>query len=471
MKISIEKLGVFEKTELDIGDLTILCGENNTGKTYVTYALYGFLDFWGERFMFPVKEKWASELLDTGECKIKKTDLFQQFSQAWKKACEAYVQEGVLAECFGGDKARFKEVFFEATLPPITPNFSKIDKIELLQNSKKGNETNAVLTICTDDPESLTISLTNFKHTNEKPIRLVNFLLSSLLKAYTYPVQPFIISAERTGIAIFRNELDFARTKALEYLTTKGKEPTEEFDLFKFITQQYNTDYPKPVKDNVEFARQIEGLSKGESWLAKEHPDVLKEFNKILGGTYKINKAGSVQFVPKKKIGHLSEKELNMNDSSGAVRSLLQLRFYLYHIAKKQDFLIIDEPELNLHPANQRLMARLLAKLVNLGFKIFVTTHSDYLVRELNTLLMLKGEAEHLKKIAKKNGYTENELLTPDQIRLYTARLDTTKKTTKGYCLEQAKITSEYGIEAKTFDSTIDEMNKIQESILFGGDE
>jgi len=466
MKISIEKLGVFEKTELDIEDLTILCGENNTGKTYVTYALYGFLDFWGNRFMFPVNEEWVSKLLDTGECQIKKTDLFHQSSKAWQKACKDYVKEGVLAECFGGDKTRFKEISFEATLPTITLNFNKVDKIEFLQNTEKGNETNVVLIISKDDAEALTISLTNFKHTNQKPVRLVTLLLSSLLKAFTYPVQPFIISAERTGIAIFRNELDFARTKALEYLTTKGKEPTEEFDLFKFITQQYNTDYPKPVKDNVEFARQIESLSKRESWLAKTHPEVLKEFNKILGGTYKISKAGSVQFVPKKKIRHLSDKELSMNDSSGAVRSLLQLRFYLYHIATKQDFLIIDEPELNLHPANQRLMARLLAKLVNLGFKIFVTTHSDYLVRELNTLLMLKGEAEYLKKIAEENGYTDDELLTPEQVCLYTAKI-----REKKYTLEKAKITSQYGIEAKTFDSTIDEMNRIQESILFGGDE
>ena len=135
-------------------------------------------------------------------------------------------------------------------------------------------------------------------------------------------------------------------------------------------------------------------------------------------------------------------------------------------MAKKNDFLIIDEPELNLHPASQRLMARLLAKLVNVGINIFVTTHSDYFVRELNTLLMLKGEEIYLKTIAKKNGYKENELLTLEQIRLYTA-----KKTTKGYTLEKAKITSQYGIEAKTFDSTIDEMNKIQESIIFGGDE
>ena len=82
-----------------------------------------------------------------------------------------------------------------------------------------------------------------------------------------------------------------------------------------------------------------------------------------------------------------------MGESSSAVRSLLDIGFYLEHIAKKGDLLIIDEPELNLHPENQRCIARLLAKLVNYGIKVFITTHSDYIVKELNTLIMLIGRA------------------------------------------------------------------------------
>ena len=50
---------------------------------------------------------------------------------------------------------------------------------------------------------------------------------------------------------------------------------------------------------------------------------------------------------------------------------------------------MVDEPELNLHPENQRRMARLFARLVNVGVKVFVTTHSDYIVKELNTLILL----------------------------------------------------------------------------------
>jgi predicted ATPase len=44
---------------------------------------------------------------------------------------------------------------------------------------------------------------------------------------------------------------------------------------------------------------------------------------------------------------------------------------------------MVDEPELNLHPENQRRVARLFARLINLGIKVFITTHSDYIVKEL----------------------------------------------------------------------------------------
>lgn len=46
MKIEIKNLGALKQAEFTLGDMTILCGSNNTGKTYATYALFGFLSYW-----------------------------------------------------------------------------------------------------------------------------------------------------------------------------------------------------------------------------------------------------------------------------------------------------------------------------------------------------------------------------------------------------------------------------------------
>lgn len=45
MKVSLKNVGMLDEAEFEVGDLTIICGENNTGKTYATYSLYGYLDF------------------------------------------------------------------------------------------------------------------------------------------------------------------------------------------------------------------------------------------------------------------------------------------------------------------------------------------------------------------------------------------------------------------------------------------
>jgi ABC-type multidrug transport system ATPase subunit len=164
-----------------------------------------------------------------------------------------------------------------------------------------------------------------------------------------------------------------------------------------------------------------------------------------------------------------------MDESSSAVRSLLDLGFYLRHVAQPGDLLMIDEPELNLHPENQRRVARLLARLVNLGIKVFITTHSDYIVKELNTLIMLNQDKPHLKRIAEVEGYQQSELLKAEQIRVYIAEeapvlLEGKKRKTKCQTLTPANIDPEMGIEARSFDKTIETMNRIQEDIVWGAD-
>ena len=46
MKFRFKNLGPIKQADLELGDLTIIAGRNNTGKTYLAYALYGFLKRW-----------------------------------------------------------------------------------------------------------------------------------------------------------------------------------------------------------------------------------------------------------------------------------------------------------------------------------------------------------------------------------------------------------------------------------------
>ncbi|PJG36276.1 hypothetical protein CGZ54_29350 [Enterobacter hormaechei] len=157
-----------------------------------------------------------------------------------------------------------------------------------------------------------------------------------------------------------------------------------------------------------------------------------------------------------------------MSESSSSVRALLDIGFYIRCKLKRGDILMIDEPELNLHPKNQRLVARLLAALVNCGVKVFITTHSDYIIKELNILMMLKSSSQS-DIVAKKYGYSSSEFVDYNSMSVYvTGKKKISRRTIN--TLEKAKITKEFGIELPTFDNSIEEMADIQSDLFFGGE-
>ena len=49
-KFRFRDIGPIKNAEFELGDLTIIAGRNNTGKTYLVYTLYGLLKLWSRRF-------------------------------------------------------------------------------------------------------------------------------------------------------------------------------------------------------------------------------------------------------------------------------------------------------------------------------------------------------------------------------------------------------------------------------------
>ena len=88
MKIKVKNLGPLRQAEYELGDLTIICGRNNTGKTYVTYALYGFFDYWKSTYNFSVKN--INKLIENGHISINLFEYRDKISEILKQACKKY---------------------------------------------------------------------------------------------------------------------------------------------------------------------------------------------------------------------------------------------------------------------------------------------------------------------------------------------------------------------------------------------
>ena len=459
MKIKIKNLGALKQAEFTLGDLTIICGGNNTGKTYATYALFGFLLTWRRMFAIEINDEKIEQLLSEGVIRLEIQDYTNQVAKTISEGCQAYTQQ--LPKTFAAPADRFKETEFSVSL-----NSENISLDSQLDRKIGSEEVALFSTTKSRDSTELVVTLLVEKEKVKIPMEILKHVISNDLKdiifAKVFP-RPFIASAERTGAAIFRKELNFARNRLLEEMGQVDK----KIDPMELLFKDYE-DYALPIKTNVDFTRTLETVSKKTSFVAEKHPDILKNFADIIGGEYTVTRNDELYYVPRGK-----RIKLSMDESSSAVRSLLDIGFYLRHEAEYGDLLMVDEPELNLHPENQRRVARLFAQLINLGIKVFITTHSDYIIKELNTLIMLNQDKPYIRRIAEEEGYASGELLSSDKVKVYIAEealitLDGKTRRTKCQTLTLASVDPELGIEARSFDTTIETMNRIQESIVWG---
>ena len=291
---------------------------------------------------------------------------------------------------------------------------------------------------------------------------LIRDIVRRLSFCSTFP-RPLIASSERSGIVTFRKHLDFFRTGIMEKVN-KGAKNIDPEQLIADI----KSGFPRTIEYDVHFSRDLEEVSKHQSFLVESQNEILNDLKTIAGGTFGVDRNDLLYFSPTK-----TRKRLSMRESSSGARALVNIAFHLNHILQQSDILLIDEPELGLHPKNQRLMARLIASLINSGVKVFITTHSDYFIREINTLILLHGTETTNSDNPLLRSYREDQKLDPKKVRVYTAKNSRIKHSNNKTAqpaptLIPVPISENFGLSLDTFDKQIDELNSIQDEMLWG---
>ena len=260
----------------------------------------------------------------------------------------------------------------------------------------------------------------------------------------------FISTSERIGISLFYKELDATKSALVGELQRLGKEKGNRFNPIDFL-EKLSSWYAIPIKDNIDFTRAISKIQERDTSNFKDISDKIKD---LLGGYFKHD-GTDLRFISKaRKNGRF---DIPLYLASTSARGLSDLYFFLRYIANKD--MIIDEPESHLSTANQIVFARIIANCVNAGLKVFLTTHSDYIVKELNNLVMLSTDFDGKKEFLKtfKNDYTKNDYLKQSDI--------------KAYICENGGLTpcivDNKGMEIISFDNTIEKINHISNELDF----
>lgn len=446
MKLKFKNLGAVKEAEIDLNKkLTVLCGPNNTGKTYVSYAIYGIIEGLNNQY-FSTKNIFSKEnLIELVDKKNVTISLETESLYGYKNLKKAF--NNSLDSIFGISESEVVrllndvELDFDINQDEFTSTIfnSKFNvSIEFgfieLKLIKKSNS------------NKLLIELIRFQEENVDSFFadvIGHKIYNIILKYPTFSAH--IFSVERNSIYTFSKELSVKRNMLIDEMQKISD--TKSINPFDWMRKR-STRYPLPIRDGLEIAEDIVNYQKKET----EFIDFANEIESdILNGKVTVNKDGEVVFASNKAKG----KKLPIHLSASLVKTLSSVIFYLKHLAKPNDLIIIDEPELNLHPNNQIILTRIFAKLINRGFRLLISTHSDYIIREINNLIMLTG-IKNNDEIIKEFGYSKNELLSASDVGAYLFKYPNSKSTKT--TVEKIEVSYD-GFDVDSIDETINKLN------------
>ena len=463
VRFRFKNLGPVKEAELELGDLTIIAGRNNTGKTYLVYTLYGFLKMWGawpraeEYFLEENTSKSDSTLQSSSIAafireavvegrarrRVDRETLNQERNAVIRELAHDF-SRSALARVFSSPSNEFQGSSISVELNGEFPE-TRSFKITL--------KSNAVFSIDYDGTE---IVMTCGNTEEDGGDDYLRSYLSDLYLQFLFPEffelssEQFVLSAERFGISLFYKELDFTKNRLVELLQQMGDDKNRETFSPFFLIDSATSRYALPIKDNIEYTRDISNIQKEKSEIAGSK--LFDDIKDMIEGYYRSSQ-DDIRFISKAR----KERSFSipLHRASSSARGLSDLYFFLRHTAKRNHLLIIDEPESHLDTANQIEFARLLARLVRSGVKVLVTTHSDYIIKEINNLVMLSRPFEGKSKIVKKLKYKRDDFLSPESIRAYVA---------KDSSLFPCDI-DQFGFEFPVFDETINQINRVSNEL------
>ena len=231
MKFVVKNLGPIDEAELELGDLTIIAGRNNTGKTYAAYTLYGFLKWWSEgsevlavldelsrQSLFPNfsdNEGLVKTATDKGQVKwsTDRKTLNSQRKLIVQEVNRSFPKEG-LARVFSASDEDFSDASVEVAIDNEFPEDAPGKYVNLFAGDRftltyTDNE------ICLSRSEAL-----------KTPFHVagVSLVLQELYLSFLFPEfpttaltsPPLVFPAERLSISLFYKELDATKSHVVE---------------------------------------------------------------------------------------------------------------------------------------------------------------------------------------------------------------------------------------------------------------
>lgn len=440
MKLNVKNFGPIKEGEIDLSKrFYVFVGHNNSGKTYMANLVWSFFDwrvtrgFFKHNYDVDFYTKVIDKEIDNGiQIEVKE---FLKYGLTFYNA----FLRSYFPQVLNISKEHFllKETFFEAKTSVqhiIPPNFKYLftlgNNIYLLKSLSISNLELEIL----KKTDSISILALNNSYKKLKELGYDSYYrtprnfsykeaLNHIAIIFTFNLiiginETFFLPANRIFYpSFYKYVYDIAKLEK-DKIDQKLNNGNTDLNGLKALSKR---PYTKPMDRLLE---EIYNLNKNVK-PTNFYTPLLQKIEKLIGG--KIITKSSEGIAPIEFYLQMDNgEELDMYLSSSAANQLTTLYLYLkYWAMPSNNFLIIDEPEENLHPQNQTALLDILMQFANMNNnRVLITTHSSLMTDAVNNyvhIAYLKDKGKDVKSIIEENNLdiSINEHLKQEDFGVY----------------------------------------------------
>lgn len=359
MKLSIRNVGKLKEADVEINGITVITGENDTGKSTVGKVLWsafnGFYEIDEKVYNEKVSEleKIIDEIIKENVYKNLSTDynsFFEIFNSTGKKIAIEFLKEN--------------KNYSEDEIKIIINNYKKDLKIENI--SKFVQEINETLKISNKEIIKVIVSRVMNKEFHNQ----INAVFSK--EKMNIGEINLKIKDKEIDLKIENNEISDVQNYFLINKETMYIDNPFILDSYDFEDENHQTH----LATNVFSENENSVIS--EIKVKKKLNNIYQKLNSVLSGEILENK--NSKFVYRKNGEDIDLKNLSTGLKTFAIIKMLLQNGTL----EENGTIILDEPEIHLHPEWQIKFAELIVLLQKeFGMHILLTTHSPYFLKAI----------------------------------------------------------------------------------------
>lgn len=213
-----------------------------------------------------------------------------------------------------------------------------------------------------------------FDYLNYEPIIKLEYRITNLEKQHLFSFERITVNSlkDYLGIKLNSRNIGFRRNKVEQYMRNENNELDDICDFYNLVYAKENI-----FQLIINFSENnISKLYNDDSMYQDKYKiykalKLMKDIDLVRGFDVKVYKKGGNEF--------------NFGDASSGESNILSTLIALVPLVQDNSLILIDEPEISLHPSWQYQYIGLLQKLLFhvKGCHIIIATHSHFLVSDL----------------------------------------------------------------------------------------